>query len=143
MAVNIVLADAQVAPVNHTFKPIGLDAKGVFWFVDQSQANAIGYWKISVEITHPANAQSGQSSANRTYRYRLGLHEPVLEVPGDSSASGLMPAPTVAYIPRSFTEYVMPERSSEQNRKDLRKMTAGLSNDAQITSVIESLAYLN
>lgn len=142
-ATAIVLADAQATPVNHTFTPIGADGAEVYWFVDQSQQNAIGYWKISVEITRPKLAQPGESSRNRVERVRIGLHEPVLETVSNSTVSGIAPAPTVAYIPRVFTEYVMPERGVLLDRKNIRKMNANLQNDANIIAVVETGAYLS
>lgn len=138
-ASNIVLADALGTPVNHTFVPLGPDSKGVFWFEDQSQASANGYWRISYSLTRPDIAQTGQSTANRTFRVKIGLHEPVLETLGTNTVTGIPPAPTVAYIPRSFTEYVLPERASLQNRKDLRKMTYNLLNESQCVALVESL----
>lgn len=141
-ATAIVLADAQATPVNHTFTPIGKDTKNVFWFVDQSAANAIGCWKISVEILQPGLAQPGQSSARRVTRVKLGLHEPVLETVSNNTVSGIAPAPTVSYIPRSFHEYVMPERSASLDRKNLRKMSANLLADSNIINVVENLAFL-
>lgn len=142
MATNIVLADAQATPVNHTFVPVG-KIGDVFWFEDQSVSNAIGYWKISVQGTRPAAPTSGSSSKDRTFRVKLGLHEPVLETLSNSTVSGILPAPTVSYIPRSFHEFVMPERASLQNRKDLRKMAASLLTDTQVISVVETLAVLS
>ena len=141
-ATAITLADAQATPVNHTFSPVGLDAKKTFWFVDQSQANAIGYWKISVEISQPPTPQPGESSAKRVIRVRIGLHEPILETVSNSTVSGIAPAPTVAYIPRSFVEFILPERSALLDRKSLRKMTANLLNDVNIINVVENLTYL-
>lgn len=141
-ATAIVLADAQAIPVNHTFTPIGLDNKGVYWFVDQSNANAIGYWKISAEVIQPPAAQPGESSARRTNRIKIGLHEPVLEVVSNSTVSGIAPAPTVAYIPRVFTEYVLPERGVLLDRMNVRKMNANLQNDANVVSLVESLQFL-
>lgn len=138
-ASNIVLADAQATPVNHTFIPLGPDANGTFWFEDQSQASPIGYWRISYQLKRPAVAQQGQASNQRTYRAVIGLHEPVLEVVSNNTVSGIAPAPTVSYVPRSFVEYVMPERSSLQNRKDLRKMTYNLQNESQLVSLVETL----
>lgn len=137
---NIVIADAQATPVNHTFIPMGVDSNGVLWVVDQSQSNAVGYWRISIEQKRPASPKPGESSANRTYRYKVGLHEPILETNGDSSASGILPAPTVAYIPRAISELIIPERSSLQNRKDLIKMSALLLQNAQIVTMVETLA---
>ena len=141
-ATNIVLADALATPVNHTFIPIGRDEKGTFWFVDQSQSNEIGYWKVSVEVSKPSTPRPGESSANRVTRVKIGLHEPILETLS-SNAAGYTPSPTIAYIPRANTEYVLHERASLQNRKDLRKMNASLQNDANIVAVVEQLQYLN
>lgn len=143
MASNIVLNDAQATPVAHTFIPVGRDAKGVFWFEDQSQSNAIGYWKISVELKRPPAAPAGTSSDGRTARVEVGLHEPTLETLSNSTVSGILPAPTVSYVMRAFNSFAMPERGSLQNRKDLRKMSASLLDDTQIKNVIENLLYLS
>lgn len=137
---NIVLADALATPVNHTFIPMGLDKSGILWAVDQSQSNVVGYWKVSIEFKQPSAAKPGESSANRTYRLKIGLHEPVLETFGDSSSSGILPAPTVAYIPRSFVEYIIPERSALIDRKNLAKMTPLLLQNSQIVAMVETLA---
>lgn len=137
-ATNIVLADAQATPVNHTFVPLGPDADGVFWFEDQSAASAVGFWRISYQLKRPKPGGAG-TSASRTYRAVIGLHEPVLETVSNNTVSGIAPAPTISYVPRSFTEYVMPERASLQNRKDLRKMTYNLQNESQLVSLVESL----
>lgn len=141
LAADIVLADAAGTPVNHTFKPSGIDTKtNAYWWTDRSQANAIGYWRISLEFKEPSPAQAGQSSEGRSYRVRVGLHEPVMEVLSNSTVSGISPAPTVAYIPRSFTEYIISERATLLERQHLRKMTQNLQAAANIVDVVENLA---
>jgi hypothetical protein len=142
MASNIVLADAQATPVNHTFVPVGRDKNGVFWFEDQSAANAIGNWRISVETIKPPVAVARQNSEGRSNRYKIGLHEPILETVSNATVSGIAPAPTVSYVLRSITDMVMPERASLQNRKDLRKMHAALLADSQILAAVEGLTYI-
>lgn len=141
VAANITLADAQATPVNHVFVPLGPDKNGVFWFSDQSALSAIGYWKISVEIKQPPAATSGSSSDGRSFRFKVGLHQPVLEVLS-SGASGILPAPTLSYTPRAFIEYIVPERGSILDRKNLRKMISTLAADSNIVSVVENLVYL-
>lgn len=138
-AINIVLADALATPVNHTFVPIGPDKEGVFWFEDSSQATANGYWRVSMSLKRPPMAQPGQSTNGRTFRVLIGLHEPVLETLGTNTVSGIPPAPTVAYVPRAFAEYVLPERATLQNRKDLRKMMGNLLDEAQAIALVETL----
>lgn len=142
MASNIVLADAQATPVNHTFVPVGRDQKGVYWFEDQSQANAIGFWKISIELTRPPAPAALTNSNGRTMRAKIALHEPVLETLSNSTVSGILPAPTISYIPRVYVEFVMPERSSLQNRKDLRKMVASLLAETQVIALVETLVNI-
>lgn len=136
---NIVLADAQATPVNHTFVPQGPDANGVEYLTDYSQSNAIGYWKISIQTVAPNQPKAGEDSSGRTYRVKVGLHEPVLETLSNSTVSGILPAPTVAYVPRAFVEYVLPERSALSQRKDLWKMTHLLAANAQIQDFVENL----
>lgn len=142
---NIVLADAQATPVNHTFIPLGPDANQVWWYEDQSQASAIGFWKVSISLSRPAPvptnpfAGQGKSVSERRSVAKVALWEPVLENVSNNTVSGIAPAPTVSYVMRSICEFSMPERSSLQNRKDLRKMFALLLGDTQVVSVIENL----
>lgn len=138
-ASNIVLADAQATPVNHTFIPVGRDKNGVFWYEDQSQTNTVGFWRVSIDLKKPPVAVSGDSAAGRTARAVIGLHEPVLENVSNSTVSGILPAPTVAYVPRSITEYVLPERSTLLDRQNLRKMNHLLQNHADVIGTVENL----
>lgn len=138
---NIVLADAQATPVNHTFVPVGVDPNGVLWYEDQSAASPIGFWKISFQITRPKPAAPGESSQNRVIRVKVGLHEPILENVTNSTVSGVAPAPTISYVNRSNKEFIFAERSSQQNRKDLRKMDWNLSNEAQYVNMVENLIF--
>jgi hypothetical protein len=141
-AANIVVADAQGTPVNHTFAPLGRDKDDVFWFQDTSQANALGYWKVSVEVKRPLPPAARQSAEGRSYRVRVGLHEPVLANITNSTVSGVAPAPQLAYTPRSFQEFILPEQSALIDRQNLAKMTPLLAQNSQIKAVIENLEYL-
>jgi hypothetical protein len=138
-AANIVLADAQATPVDHTFAPVGPDKNGVFYYVDSSATNAIGNWKLSFDVRSPSSPTAGQNSSNRTYKVRIGLHEPILENVSNSTISGIAPAPTVAYVPRAFLEFVMPERAALLDRRNLRIMSAELLANSQVVDVIDNL----
>jgi hypothetical protein len=138
-AANIVLADAQATPVNHTFVPLGPDKEGVFWWEDQSAASPIGFWRVSYQLKRPPVPVAGQSSSQRTFRAVVGIHEPVLENVTNNTVSGISPAPTISYTPRSFTEYVLPERASLTDRKSMRKMTYNIANEAQYVALVETL----
>lgn len=135
---NIVLPDAQATPVNHTFIPIGPDQNGVWWFEDQSTASPIGYNRISLQIVKSGNPSPGSNASTRVNRVRMGIHTPKLETLGTSDA-GFTPAATVAFVLRANLEFILSDRSSLQDRKDLRKYVQGLCGDAQFYAMIENL----
>lgn len=140
---NIVIADAAATPVNHTFIPMGLDNDGKFWFEDQSQANVLGYWRISLALKRPPPGQPGQSSDGRVFRARVELHEPVLANITNSTVTGVLPAPQLAYVQRGFGEYVLPERSALLDRQNIAKMFPLLLQNAQVKALIENLQFNN
>lgn len=134
-ASNIVLADAQGTPVNHTFIPIGRDDAGVFWFEDQSAINSAGFWRISVETKRPNYSGSVPTGV---YRTKIGLHEPVLETLGTNDA-GLTPPPTVAYVSRAICEFIDSPRSLALDRNNMAKMVPLLlQNSANILPILQN-----
>lgn len=135
---NIVLADAQATPVNHTFIPLGPDTSGVWWFEDQSASNQLGYNRIGISLKRPATGTNGVSSKNRVNRVKLTITEPVMETLGTNDA-GVTPPPTIAYVDRGSVEIVLSERDTLQNRKDLRKYLQFLMADTQVVAVVETL----
>lgn len=141
-AANIVVADAQATPVNHTFVPLGKDANGVFWFEDQSQASPAGFWRFSLDIKRPPTALPGQMTTGRNIRVKMALFEPILETVSNSTVSGIPPAPMVAYTHRANAEFTLPERGTLQNRKDIRKMFPLFMQSTIIGAVIENLEYV-
>lgn len=138
---NIVLNDAQVTPVAHTFVPLGVDRNGVWWFEDQTGTSSIGYNRLSLELVRPRPAAPGQSSKDRTNRVKIGIHTPKVEALGVAD-NGFTPSPTIAYTPRCNIEFIMSERSALQDRKDLRKYVVQLVADAQVIDMVESLRNL-
>lgn len=134
-AVNIVLADAQATPVNHTFIPIGPQGSYDMVYEDQSQASPNGYWRIGYRFERPS---AQQKIAGATMRMRVHLLEPVLEAISPA-ASGLTQPPTIAFTPKVETTYILSDRASLQVRKDLRKMNYNLQNEAQLIAMVENL----
>jgi hypothetical protein len=135
---SIVLNDAQGTPVAHTFVPLGPDQSGVWWFEDQTGTAAIGYNRISLQLTRATNPSPGSNSGQRINRVKIGIHTPKLETIGNNSA-GITPPPTVAYIPRANVELILPDRASLQDRKDLRKYVDFIMAETQVTNMVESL----
>jgi hypothetical protein len=135
---NIVINDAQATPVAHTFIPLGPDKNGVWWFEDQSGTSPIGFNRISLQLTRPQVASAGTASRERVNRVKLGLHTPVLETLGTAD-NGILPPPTVSYVPRWNCEFIADERGTQQIRKDLRAYALGLLANAQVVAMVETL----
>jgi hypothetical protein len=135
---SIVLNDAQGTPVAHTFIPLGPDLNNVWWFEDQTGTAPIGYNRISLQLVRPGNPNAGQNAGDRMNRVKVSLHTPKMETIGNNSA-GIVPPPTVAYICRCNMEFILPDRSSLQDRKDIRKFVDFLAAETQVTAMVELL----
>lgn len=134
---NIVLADAQSTPVDHTFVPAlqgleGRDSVAEYEDRDVNSGTPVGFYRIHTRLSRP--------TANRkTYRATIKVSTPVLETLSNSTVSGILPAPTVGYTPLCEMTFVLPERANLQVRKDLRKFVANLLANTQIVGIVENL----
>lgn len=128
---SIVLPDAAATPVNHTFVPDSVKGDTGNW-ANQAPSLPIGFETIGATLTNP----SGKSSV---YRANLSMKLPVLKTTTDSGGNSTT---TVDYWMEFTGEFKIPQRSSLQNRKDLRKLVAGLLNDAQIIAIVEGLQHV-
>lgn len=143
-ATAITVADAQATPVSHTFTPIGTDPSGVMWFEDQSASNALGYWRLSIQRSAPnPNVSAGTSSQNRVFKYRIGLHLPVLENTTNATVSGVAPAPQLAYVERAVVEFYTPERAALLDRQNIAKMLPLILQNAQLVTMVQTNGILN
>lgn len=134
---NIVVNDGKTTPVAHTFNPS--EDGDVDLFEDKVGGIAIGYPMIMVRFRRPAAPSSGSSSSavNRVYRIQLNFSWPILEVTSPSTGTGIQPAPTVAYVLRCNQEWLIPERSTLADRRDLRAIVYNTLNNGDIRKVLE------
>lgn len=86
---DIVLADGQGTPVNHTFKPMRLaSAVNAFRFEDRASGIKAGYPTITVEA---------RSNTNNADKFDIVLKVPKLAQTAPNSGTGIQPNPTAAY----------------------------------------------
>lgn len=136
-ATAITLADAQATPVDHVFTPNARLADGtMIW--EELGGVPLGSYKLTAQLVRPPVAGQGVSARDRVSRIKIGIHTPILETLGTSD-SGLTPAPQVAYIPRFVGEFIFSERSSLQERKNVRKFAYNALNESQLKSMVEDL----
>lgn len=107
---NLVINDGQTTPVARTFSARGADMKMALW-TDISTGVGIGMGRVTLSYNQ-------DQSANGSYKVELRITIPVMEVISGSDG-GYTPIPKVAFNCFGKVEFVMPNRSSLQNRKDL------------------------
>lgn len=126
---NIVLADGQSTPVNHTFSVVSEHPDAVY--TDKAAGIPIGFPKIVI-------GQSTPSPARRSQKTSFKVELPVLEtISGD--AGGYTPAPKVAYTLMFQGHFVAPDRSTLQNRKDLTAYVQNLLSKAMVVAMLNDL----
>lgn len=135
-AANIVINDGAATPVAHTFAPLGKDEKGVFWFeqVAPAPTNPLGAKRIGVSLSRPTNGNRLTGDA----RAVVSLWHPTLETLG-TNAAGIVPPPTTAYVCSDRQSFTLPERSTQQERKDTRVLMKNLLDNALVISMIDQL----
>lgn len=138
---NISINDAQTEPVAHIFVPIFQEA-GVWIYEDQSAETALGYNRIGLSMKRPASAQAGEDSSKRIVRVKATVYTPILETLSNSTVTGIIPAPVISYIPRASVELLLPERSVELDRKNLRAYLNGALNNYQFTNMVDDFIGL-
>lgn len=136
---NITINDGQATPVAHTFNPA--EDGDLDIFEDKSGGIAIGFPLITVRFRRPSQPTNGSASnANqRVYRVQVNVSVPTLESTSAATGTGIPPAPTVAYVCRCNMEWMLPERSTLANRKDLRAYVYNLMANADFQKVVQDL----
>lgn len=123
----LTLNNGETTPVAKTFSPVNVDAAGVAKWADRSGGVALGFPTITYSLKSP-------NKDSRVYKLTAKVTLPVLEQTSPSTATGIQPAPTLAYNVLATVEFAMPERSTSQQRKDVRAFLANLVANAVITS---------
>lgn len=132
--------DGQATPLSHTFNPAGIkpDAN-LASYVDRSAGQALGFARIMVSLREPAAPKNGTSSASsRMYKAVVTIQVPTLETLGTND-NGLTPPPTLAYTTAFRGEFMIPERATLGNRKDILAYAKNVLALPVVTSLINDL----
>lgn len=139
--VNLTASNGEATPVAHTFAPLGPDAKGVQWFeqVTPTPVNGQAAIRISAHIRRAVKQGPSRQQLNGVARVELAIWLPTMETLASNDA-GITPPPTVSYEQHARLTYLLPERGTTQERKNLRVLTANLiANNQNILDMIEKL----
>lgn len=127
---NIVLADGQTTPANHTFEPyISQKAdKPAIWY-NKEATSPLGYRRVTLYVDFK---QSGIS------KVRIVISDPVLA----SLPSGCcvdQNTPQVSYTDFFDGTFSLPAGSTIQNRKDILAFAKNLLNQSVMTDAVVNL----
>lgn len=122
------LTDAAAVPVVHVFDPAETK-DGVLIFVDRLNPVFIGQNRLST-VQRLATRQTKASKMS------WKLETPILEQTSPSTSTGIQPAPTVAYTPLFQMDFVLPDRCTLQERKNLLAMARDLIDEAIVTNQV-------
>lgn len=132
----IVINDGQAVPVAHTFAARRL-VDGIAKWQDVSSGIALGFPTITASVREPV-----KGSKIPTYRVEIDFWNPKMETVNASTYNGITPAPTKAYDCIGKLTLLLPERSTTNDRKDLRAYIANALAHADVKSLIEDLAMV-
>jgi hypothetical protein len=135
VAANIVIADGQATPVNHTLIPLGRDEGGVLRYIEQTTGPVLGAWTAGFSMRKPGPAKPGTNTASRIEQHKITARVPVLETLANNAA-GYVPSPMVAYFNESSLVFNIPERANSVERLTIQKVLLGLAGSAVATDMV-------
>lgn len=112
---DVTLKDGQTPSVSHTFKPglvVDTRSESSAEFEDRSGGIAIGNPRLRLALKRP-NEQSPN------HRFGSKIVVPVLDTVWSSDPQGYQPAPKWAFDNLFSVDFVMNQRSTAQQRKDM------------------------
>jgi len=130
---NIVIADGQSTPVNHTFTPMKTVPPTYRNKADTS-VPTIGQEMILFSMKEGTGADG-------LNRLKVTLKVPSLENNSTGvDSSGYAAPPKVAYFIIASAEFILPLRSTAAQRKNARVLLASLMYNSQLTEAVEDFA---
>lgn len=128
----ISVLDGQGTPVAHVFNPVQT-GEATYKRNGDTAVPVIGFESVVLTLKDANGSSEAVSRAKATLRI------PVLETPAGGTGTGYVAPPRVAYFMMATLEFILPNRSTAAQRKDLRVLSANLLANAQVVSLIESL----
>lgn len=125
---NIVIADGEDTPVNHTFIPVQQSPNAIYR-EDIADVPVLGQGLLNVSLTN--NAQ--------IYKTRIVLEIPVMEEAVAQNTAGYTAAPKVAHTLRADIVLFAHARSTAQQRDNLITLVANAIVNAQVSGTYVSL----
>lgn len=128
---SFVLPDGKLTPVNHTFTPRRIDAKGVASWFDMASGIPLGYPGITHALNEP-DVRQKRVNFNSTSKIVL----PIMEVTSASTGTGINPGPMVGHQMIANLTTSISHRSTRDDRKDFLAYIKGWVNSTEFSKSI-------
>lgn len=129
---NIILADGQSTPVNHTFNPTDIKSD-VVTYHDKSSGIIAGFPRVTI-------GRRLATPSNRNVKTTSRVYLPVLETAA-TAASGFTPGPTLSYALSGNVDVVIPDRATAAERADLYAYLKNLVANAVFGSAVKDMDF--
>lgn len=129
----IAIQDGQATPVTHTFNPVQTVPP------TYSRNGVAGTPTVGEEQLMLSIARKTGGAADAINKARLTIKVPVLETLAGGTVAGYEAPPRVAYYLQANLEFLLPARSTEAQRKDLRVLLKNLCLDTQAVNLVDKL----
>jgi hypothetical protein len=129
----IVINDGQSTPVAHTYNPVQTGEVAIYKRNGDTAVPAVGFETLKLSLKQAPNTSDGVNRA------KITISIPVLETPSGGTPSGYVAPPRVAFFEAVNIEFLLPNRGTAVQRKDLRVLSMNALANAQVISLIEAL----
>lgn len=129
----ITINDGQATPVAHIYNPIQTGDVATYKRNGDTAVPVVGFESLKLSL------KEAGSSSEAVNRVKISLNIPVLETPSGGTPSGYVAPPKVAYFIPANMEFILPNRSTAAQRKDLRVLCMNSLANAQVIALIEQL----
>lgn len=126
----ISVLDGKATPVAHVYNPVRVDP-ATYRNNSDTSVPALAQESLVLSLS------DATSSSDGVQRAKVSLAIPVLEVPNGGTGSGYVAPPKVAFILRYNGEYILPNRATGAQKKDLRVLSMNTCANAQVIAMIE------
>lgn len=134
---TINLGDGQATPVNHAFTVQTVKPDLISFSEKLTDVPFIGRPEVVIRHRAPI-VQRGRQSADGVFREEFTIKVPVMTATSPSTATGVQPAPTVGYVNQVKITFLISERATDQQKKDLRKYAYNLLNHAAVHTQLDN-----
>lgn len=126
----IVIKDGMPTPVDRTFSPIGIDSNNVASFKERKGDTAFGWPTLTIGYRGPVKGGVG------THKVAIKLVVPTVVTTTDSTGN---PVVSVTHTSMGSIDIVVSEKSTAQDRKNLRVLLANALLATSPSAVIDGL----